>query len=471
LNGKPVFLLGGSWQDNPWQWAGSYNKHILIKELDTMVGVGANYIRNTMSQRNVAYSGSPEFYDVGMAYPFAKRSGKYDLNSWNAECWQRLDNFLHETAKRGIIVQLEIWDKYSIVGNSGWPLSPWNATNNINYDPTVVSSDTFFDSVPAMDNNTVVLDYQRRYIEKMLSITLNYDNVIYQIDNETSFDFKITDFWLNVVHETARKRNKTVYVCDSRRYHPPNYTNSNFQIASHIENKYPLQQHSRFTFLDISQNGGNSGQVQYDNLIWYRKQAAAYKIRPINHTKTYLFDWPTGKAYRYRTAGNDLTGTTKVWRTIFGGGAGVRFHRNTKDQSGDFWFGLGLTDLAQTHIRSARLLLDQIEIFAMAPDNGLLSARENDEAYCLAEAGSQYAVYFTTSGDRSVTIDLPEGAYSLIWLNIESNTLSRPDSISGGRQRLSAPANQQSVAIIARTAESDMPLPPHAPQNVAIQAI
>ena len=121
LNGNPVVLLGGSWQDNPWQWAGSYNKSILIDQLDTMVNVGANYIRNTMSQRNVAYSGSPEYWDVGMAYPFVKSGGKYDLNQWNNECWTRLNNFLYETSQRGIIVQLEIWDRWSVVRYPGSP--------------------------------------------------------------------------------------------------------------------------------------------------------------------------------------------------------------------------------------------------------------------------------------------------------------------------------------------------------------
>ena len=446
LDGKPTILLGGSWQDNPWQWAGSYNSNLLINELDSMVNAGANYIRNTMSQRNVAYSGDPEYYDVGMAYPFGKSGGRYDLDTWNSECWERLDNFLKETWSRRIVVQLEIWDKWSVVGPTPWSFSPWNGDNNVNY--SFSDRNSFFNSVPAMNNAAAVMYYQDRYIDKMLSITLNYDNVLYQINNESEFDFRISDYWADFIHQKAALAGRTVYVCDSRRYRPPGYDSTDFQLAHHKENKYPLQNHLKYNFLDISQNGGNTGQTHYDNLIWYRGQAASYKIRPVNHTKTYAMNWPTGLEYSQRTPGTDWSATTKLWRSLFGGAATVRFHRNTLDQSGDFYFGIGLTDLAKKHIESARKMLNIIDIFSMAPSNGLLSGRTDDEAYCLAQNGVQYAVYFTGLGNHSVSVNLVGGEYSYRWLDVENNSYGESGAMGGGQQTISAPDNRQWVIVI-----------------------
>ena len=75
---------------------------------------GGNVIRNTMSDRK----------DKGFeVYPFLQlQNGKYDLDQWNPEYWERFDRMLRETAKRGIFVQIEVWDRfdYTDSGGSDW---------------------------------------------------------------------------------------------------------------------------------------------------------------------------------------------------------------------------------------------------------------------------------------------------------------------------------------------------------------
>lgn len=97
FKGEPVLLLGISSDDNLFQWPAE----LLTAHLDSMKSVGANYVRNTMSDR----------VDRGFElYPFKKvEEGKYDLNQWNDEYWQRFEFFLRETAKRDIVVQIEVW--------------------------------------------------------------------------------------------------------------------------------------------------------------------------------------------------------------------------------------------------------------------------------------------------------------------------------------------------------------------------
>lgn len=56
---KPVFLIGGSWQDNLFNHPSGLEDH-----LDLMTSVGGNYVRNVMSHRNLgnvfAYSRSED---------------------------------------------------------------------------------------------------------------------------------------------------------------------------------------------------------------------------------------------------------------------------------------------------------------------------------------------------------------------------------------------------------------------------
>lgn len=116
-------------------------------------------------------------------------------------------------------------------------------------------------------------------------------------------------------------------------------------------------------------------------------------------------------------------------------------------------FGLGLTPVAQSHLKSARMLVDAVNLFDMIPDNSLLSSRSEDEAYCLAKSGNQYAVYFTGEGDRSVTINLAAGEYDLKWLDIANSAWGKASSLAGGTKTIEAPAGQ-SVALIVPKGQS-----------------
>jgi len=166
--GKPVFLLGGSKDDNLFQIPD------LKEHLDTLASVGGNYIRNTMSDRK----------DKGFeVYPFKRLSnGKYDLNQWNDDYWNRFQNLLKWTGQRDIIVQIEVWDRFDYTDHGSfntWKSNPYNPENNINY--TAVESgllvkypkdhpsrdkQPFFHTIPAMDDGSI--------LEKWVSCSLPY---------------------------------------------------------------------------------------------------------------------------------------------------------------------------------------------------------------------------------------------------------------------------------------------------------
>lgn len=51
-------------------------------------------------------------------YPYARMNGKYNLSVWNEEYWNKFRTFLQETKNRGIIVQVEVWDRWNESGRS-----------------------------------------------------------------------------------------------------------------------------------------------------------------------------------------------------------------------------------------------------------------------------------------------------------------------------------------------------------------
>ena len=69
----------------------------------------------------------------------------------------------------------------------------------------------------------------------------------------------------------------------------------------------------------------------------------------------------------------------RFWRNVFGGFASARFHRPDS--------GVGLSEIAQAHLKSMRTITDEMDIFTCKPHNDLLSNREDNGAYTIANPG------------------------------------------------------------------------------------
>jgi hypothetical protein len=248
--GEPLMLLGASSDDNLFQWPAE----ILIPHLDSMKSVGANYVRNTMSDRQ----------DRGFElYPFLKLdNGKYDLEKLNDEYYNRFEFFLQETEKRDIIVQIEVWDRFDYSRNH-WPLHPYNPNNNSSYTSSTSELDTiypdhpgrnkqpFFFTTPKQRNNELLLKFQKSRVEKMLEISFMYDNVLYCMDNETSADEEWGIYWADLILEKAKKAGKIILVTEMW---------DAWDLTTE-EHKRTFDHPERYAFCDVSQNNQKKGQV------------------------------------------------------------------------------------------------------------------------------------------------------------------------------------------------------------------
>jgi hypothetical protein len=147
---------------------------------------------------------------------------------------------------------------------------------------------------------------------------------------------------------------------------------------------------------------------------------------------------------------------------VFGGAASIRFHRHTPTRPGGLREGFGLAPEGQRHLRSMREFVHSIHIFSMNPRNDLLSDRADNEAYCLAEPGRQYALFFTGESDRRVRIELAHsaGPLQLRWLDIAASRWGQKTTVSGrGAHMLKAPGNGHWVAVLTAANRDTNSLP------------
>jgi len=386
--GKPMLLLGGTKDDNLFQIPG------LKKHLDLLKSVGGNYIRNTMSSR-----------DEGNVWPFKQVNGKYDLNQWNEEYWRRFENFLKLTRERDIIVQIEVWAFHDFNMNY-WKNNPWRPSNTISYNTSNTSlkdnygnigkkNHDFFFTVPKLNNDRVVLSYQQKFVDKMLSYTLSHNHVLYCMTNEIhpQYSPEWGWYWSKYIKDKAAAAGRQLQT-----------TEMYWEIDLKKEQQRASLDHPEiYSFFEASQNSAKMGQENWDNLQ-FAYDYLAKKPRPINHVKIYGADTSTWKG------STDSHATECFWRNIIGGSASSRFHRPP--------YGLGLSSKAQAHIKSLRMLTNEMDIFTCAPHNDLLSDRKPNEAYCLANPGKEYAVYFPDGGEVTLDTESLKKPVTVRWLDI-----------------------------------------------------
>jgi hypothetical protein len=421
FKGQPVLLLGGSKDDNLFQIPD------LKEHLDEMAAVGGNYIRNTMSDRN----------DKGFeVYPFKQLpDGKYDLDQWNDEYWRRFDNLLRWTAERDIIVQIEVWDRFDY-STRNWPPHPCNPKNNVNYTAEQSglaaeypahpgqNKQPFFFTTPRQRKNTVVLKYQRRFVEKMLSYSLRHDHVLYCMDNETSAQEEWGAYWADFIKQRAQQAGQRVCVTEM-------WDAWDLKADEH---KRTFDHPERYDFCDVSQNNQKKGQEHWDNFQWVRQRLAA-RPRPLNTTKTYGAD---GGRF-----GNNRDGLERWWRHVLGGAASARFHRPDS--------GLGLSDPAKAALRAARRLETLLKLWEVEPANHLLSARADNEAYLAARPGRVYALYFTDGGAVGLDLKNAPGRFEARWIDLATGDWGQRGILEGGSVvTVTAPAQGHWVVAIVR---------------------
>ncbi|NLF38460.1 hypothetical protein GX586_03385 [bacterium] len=411
--GEPVLLIGGSVEDNLFQISD------IEEHLDLLRACGGNYVRCTMSSR-----------DPGDAWPFERdgKTGLYNLEKPGREYWRRFETFLRLCAERDIILQIEMWDRFDFA-RGPWQDNPYNPKNNSNYTveesglPEAIAThpgareSCFFRSVPALEDNKLLLAFQHAQVDELLERSLPHGNVLYCMDNETNESPEWGRYWARYIRQKASAAGVKVETTEMWDAH---------ELTDQMHaNTYGEPE--TYTFVDCSQNNHQSGQKHWDNLQAFRELIRATgMIRPMNCVKTYGAN--TG---RY---GTNRDGQERFWRSAFGGVAATRFHRPTS--------GLGLSPIAQAHIKSLRMCTDALGIFTCVPHLDLVDSRSPNEAYCTADPGRIYGMFFPDGGDVQLDVSAAgDGSLIVRWMDILKSGWLEPVSAQSahGRLRLVTP--------------------------------
>lgn len=172
-SGKSVILLGGivccggpdgpenEYPGNGWPWASE-------DQISFHAENGANYMHFRLGPFT-RKGERPEF----VAYEDAG-AGRVNLDVWNDSFWQALSQRVTYARSKGVYVELDLIDAWVLERPE---ISPWSKGNNIN-------------GVDAVGERCDIItrpinSLQERWLTKIIEVTRPFDNVIYQVSNES----------------------------------------------------------------------------------------------------------------------------------------------------------------------------------------------------------------------------------------------------------------------------------------------
>jgi hypothetical protein len=403
-SGQPVFLLGyyhwgdvvdGRYIDHPARY------HEMMEKGATN---GLNYIRVSLGINRFTTSTNPAVWSGSASTtPFKYVNGKADLDQWDADFWTGVREQVEYAAARSVIVHICLFDGVDIRGGSEayrWTNSYWNIDNqsrnffgdlDVNNDGSADQDGDFWRATD-FTNNTGVGVYQRKLIDKAVTELAGYDNVFFEIGNET---FGVSSVMSKAIVDYVRT--KTTRPITTNPYDAETLTSS-------------------------SNTADGASQHRADTPAQVKTRVAALvgKGWP-------AWEDPDGPALISGTV-HDLR--KSAWYSLTGGAAG--WGGFSSDFEGT---GSGYNTTKSTHYGYLLSFIKNsgLRFWTMTPNHALVG--NNTENSCLANPGVEYLAYVLD--DTSVTLNLSAASGSLSYRTYDpsTGTLSSVLSVDGGATR------------------------------------
>ncbi|NQU42627.1 hypothetical protein HQ520_05035 [bacterium] len=405
FDGRPVLLLGNNIRDNLFQ------ADVLQEHLRVLKAGGGDLARCVLSSRC-----------EGDVWPFERDAkGVYDLTRPATVYWRLFASLLAMTDLTDIIVQLEIWAPDDFTGEP-WQRNPFNPRNNSNYTAPQSGLPEDFEDPPAShpfflsvaQGNEIVLQHQRRFVNSLLSHSLPYPHILYCIDSQPTQQPEWGAFWAEYIRSRGQAEHFGVCVSD-------------FLDLSDPERLLRETQHG-FDFIEASTLGNHPLRRHLRGGLELSERVRVDRPQPINYS-----------SIRGPGEGDEMV--RRFWSALFAKAAAVCIADAPRDPG---------HQIGMRHIRSVRMLEQEMDFFDTTPHPELLSSGTEAETACLANPHREAVVLFLEPGEVVFNAaDMPGTHLTLRWLNLsESRWLASRQTPKENRLRLIAPISGSQIALI-----------------------
>lgn len=364
---------------------------------------------------------------------------KFDLDQWDLNYFARLVSFVSEAGKRGIIVEVTLFSSIY----DYWDIQPLNPLNNIN-----IMDGLTKENVQTLNNGTA-LKCQENVVRKIIKELNDFDNVIYEIQNEPWSDHTVsTDSNIEFLNNSDFKLDgyewqKKIDIADK-----PSLEWQQ-KIASYVAGEEEKLKNRHL----IAQNYSNFYCLvsQVDQNVSILNFHYAY---PLAVEKNFLQNKVIGFDETGFAGSEDATYHKQAWKFIIAGGG---LFNNL-----DYSFAVGNEDGkavnkapggGSTELRRQLRILSEFfhsfDFIRMSPDYSVVSMTKGCFARALSEKGKQYAVYITNGTSCNLKLSLPRGKYTTEWINTLNGSVMKTQKTEhpGGDITLTSPIYSEDIAL------------------------
>ena len=419
----PVFPLGptGYHGWTPISRPGTMNFHDQLHRLDSVIrDIGSPHVCGFV--RCIPYDPMNHLHDgdvIEVLQPWLRmEDGRYDLERFNPAWERRLREFLKLASDLRIVVSLEIWDDWSVTRGTGgawnpgpdgaWNAHPFNPGNNINYGDDVLPITTtacnapFYSTIPSDSDIPQVLSLQKKYVDHLLSIVSDFNNIIINISNESRANIEWSRFWADYIRERV---SGSIMIGDM----PSTNRKDGGGECEYLFNPLTLSTDPLYDFVDIAQAvsghefGGNPQLQALEGsrrILGYRRaMEEAGTPRPLIISKDYTRG-PEG-------------GTMVFWSRFIGGAASARFHRPAGDQPESV--------IAFQHQTAGNLgrFIAGVPFWRMYPSPDVVSMLPDGAGVnVLTDLESHYVIQLIGANKGGkIRLTMPAGKWSVRWID------------------------------------------------------
>lgn len=329
---------------------------------------------------------------------------KFDLEKPNPAYLERIKNRVEKAQAVGIYVSIMLFEGYGVqFQRDAWPNHPLNAANNINGVDGDKNGDGKGIEIHQLARKPVTR-IQKAYVRWLVEALNGYDNVLYEISNEThpgstEWQYEMIEFIkkcekdlpnqhpVGMIYQNRRGKNETLFSG------PADWVSPNSEGG--FRDNPPDMKGSKVVIVDTDHLWGIGGDATW---VW---KSVTRGLNPV------FMDTYDGK----------VLGKVRP-----------------EDEAPRRAMGRAIEYSLRMNFARAK------------PQNDLAST-----GYCLAEPGVSYLVFAAEGGDINMDLTAGEGSFSVEWRDAVTDEVVRFPPVSGGeRQTLRAPFGKAGVLFLKK---------------------
>lgn len=350
---------------------------------------------------------------------YAGGGNKFDLKQWDPAYFARLQDFVDQASKRGIVVELNLF--CPMYEDSMWKLSPMNAANNVNGVGQVQR-----DAVYNREKNGDLQAVQEAMVQKIVTELDSFDNLYFEICNEPYFG-GVTDDW--------QRRIADVIVATEKPLAHQHLISMNVANGSKkVENPHPAVSIFNFHYAsppDTVKLNYGLNKVIGDN-------ETGFKGTGDTHYRMEAWEFLLAGGGLYNNLDYSFTVGTEDGTFQYPPkqpGGGNRLFRQQMRVLKDFIHGFGFVRMKPTHAIVQGGLPDK------------------SRARVLAEPGKQYAIYLFGGPEAKLSLALPAGKYHADWVSPLTGEVLKTETLTAGgaATEIQSPRFDPDVALRVRS--------------------